>query len=177
MNKNNAYIYVISFAVALAIVGGYFYPRIKESTNATGSPVDSTFSTAKIAQINITPSIETATSTSIQNTDTSNRWVTGSYVACTGVGTSLTAYTGAGLASLTVKAATTTTRAPATVSNTNLVMDAVVSTSTPFAFNAATSTGTSNPGLLIWSSGSYMTWFFNATNTAACSVGISYIAS
>lgn len=172
--KNNIFIGVIGilvgFAVAYALFGNQ-QPVVRLS-----SAVGTTFNTAKVAQINFSPATASATSTSILNTDESDRYVESAYVACGSVGTSQTAYTGAGLAALVFTAGTTTANAPATPTASALQsMLVTVSTSTTDSF-IATTTYTS-PFSRRWNAGSYMTFFSNATNTAACTVGVHYLAS
>lgn len=149
-----------------------------------GSSVGSTFNTAKFAGIDWTLT-NGATSTSVLNSDASDRYVTSFEVGCQSVGTSLTAVTGAGLISLQISAATTSTSAPAVVSNTNLVGGGVmvIATSTPQFVEASSTASTAVPNTgrstiaNVWSAGSYMTFWSNATNTAACVVGVRYLAS
>jgi hypothetical protein len=161
-----------------AIVGGYFYPKF---AFVGGAPTGSTYGTQKQASIVFAPATGSATSTSILNTDSTDRMVTIVQNVCGGVGTSQTAYTGAGLASLTLKAATTTTSAPAIVSNTNLVESIVISTSTSdFVMASSTSSGlvgtsAASLGSLRWPTNTYLTFFTNATNTAICTVGVQYV--
>jgi len=154
---------------------------------AGSSTAGSTFNTAKFAGIAVSPTApgSNATSSSILNTDVNDRFVTGIRVGCEAVGTSKTAYTGAGLASLTLSIATSSTAAPATNSNTNLVGGGVVTiaTSTPQFIEASSTASTAVPNTgssavnNLWLAGSYITFTFNATNTAACTVGVDYIAS
>lgn len=184
MNKN---IYFIGVIAIIAIIGSYFYPKSVTTTvekTIVGSAVGTTFNTAKVAQINFSPATAAATSTSILNSDDSARWVTDSFSYCSGVGTSKVAYSGGGLANLIFQAATTSTSNPNTVTNTNAVMNITISTTTTGGFSSnATTTATTTgayglyPGYQYWSSGSYMTFWSNATNTAACTVGVKYVPS
>lgn len=166
---------IVGVLVVLAIAGGYFYPKAL-NTVVLGSPVGSTFNTAKIAAINFAPTTGSATSTSILNTDASDRYVIDGFAFCTGVGSSQVAYTGTGLNALTLKAATTTTNAPAGVSNTNNALALTIATSSNVTSNASTTVAT-NAFAGVWGSGTYMTFFTNATNTAACNIGVHYLAS
>jgi len=172
MNKTKASIIGVIVLIVGAIVG------FLSNTEApiTGSAVGTTFNSAKVAQINFSPATGSATTTSILNTDDSNRWVKRSFAFCTGVGTSYTAYTGAGLAALTFKVATTSTAAPALVTNTNYASDMTIATSSTFS---AVSSSTINASAVanVWASGSYLTFIANATNTAACTVGVEYAGS
>ena len=167
------YLKVIIGIVAVGvIVGAYYYPIATKEVGA-GSSVGTTFNSAKVAQVNISPT-NSATSTSILNTDDTDRWVTSNFAACTGLGTSYTAVTGAGLAAVTLTSATTTTSAPATISNTNSIALTVATATPNYMINTVLTTNTLTG---LWKSGSYMSWAFNATNTAACTVGVTYLAS
>lgn len=153
---------------------------------ASSSPTGSTFNSAKFAGIVMAPATGTATSTSVQNTDSNDRYVISTRVGCEGLGTSLTAYTGAALASLTLTVATSSTQAPATLTPTFRVALITIATSSP-VFSLATSTtgvggavttGTAtNTMASVWPAGSWMTFATNATNTAVCTVGVDYIGS
>lgn len=167
---------VVALFVAI-FIGRYFGPVYTNTTqvNAVTSPVGTTFNSAKVAQINITPSTASATSTGVLNTDSYDRYIEAMYGACSGVGTSLTAYTGAGLASLglTVTAATGTTAAPNTITNTNSFVMTVATTTVDSFASTTSATNLSR----VWATGSYLNFAFNATNTAACTVGVHYIGS
>lgn len=127
-----------------------------------------------------------ATTSSIYNGTGNDLFVTHVIVGCQGVGTSKTAYTGAGLASLTVYAATTSTSNPANVTNANKVGggNLVIGTSTAQFMEAsstsaglATGLGGSNLVNNIWPASSYMTFTTNATNTAVCTFGVGVTSS
>lgn len=168
------YILGIVAAVVLAgtIYGAYQYPQ---NQLLAGSAVGTTFSTAKVAQVNISPATQSATSSSVLNTDASDRFLEGNYFSsCTGVGTSQTNLTGTGLAALTISMATTSVSSLGSQGNTQLGV-VTVSTSTAFSNNASTTINTDYRG--DWASGTYLTFTFNATNTAACTVGVHYHAS
>lgn len=172
MNK-----YLISFIATVvifgAIVGGYYYPEYPFISGATNNPVATVYNTAKVAQINFSPTLA-ATSTSILNSDATDRIVTDSFGDCNTVATSKTAYDGTGLAVLTFSAATTSTSAPATVTNANVVMSNTIATSTPDRYFASTTIGVLDYGR-VWATGTYMTFWSNATNTAVCTVGVHYV--
>lgn len=163
--------------VSWAIYGAYQYPL------AVGSPAGSTFSNAKFA--GATASLATpganGTSTSILNTDSSDRYITSLVAACSGVGTSRVAYTGGGLAALLITAATTSTAAPSSLpSGYNTILGAAITmpTSTPASGVASSTMGTGmSTTTLIWAANSYLTFQTNATNTAACTFGAHYVGS
>ncbi len=169
-------------AAILLGIAGLFLPHSQivnrtEQIIAAGSPAGSVFNSAKVAAINMAPSTGSATSSSIFNGDSSDRIVTDGFAACSGIGTSQTAYTGAGLANLVLKAATTSASGAANVGN-NGPLTVIIATSTASDFNVASSTYVSTAGFIQrWAAGSYMTFSFNATNTAACTVGVHYLAT
>jgi len=169
---------IVSAVAILAVLAIATFLLSKKPVSSGSAGVGATFNSAKIAEINMTPSTGTATSTSIYNGDDDDRIVTDAFASCSGIGTSYTAYTGTGLTSagLLLKAATTTTSAPASVTNTNLAMSISIATTTPSDMYVATSTyGTAY--WQRWGAGTYMTFFTNATNTAACSIGVHYIGT
>lgn len=151
------------------------YSVFFRTTTAFGSATGTTFNDSKVATIVFTPGTS-ATSTSILNTDASDRKIESFKYDCSGVGTSLTAYTGAGLASLVFTAATSSTASPAVNNNTNTI-PLTVSTSTVDSFNTVGG-ATTTPALnRVWAAGSYMNFYSNATNTASCIIGVSYLGT
>lgn len=187
MNK-----YIVSAIVLVAgalIAGAYYYPQVA----AVGAPsaTGTTFTSQKIATVVMAPTAAGATTTSILNSDSFDRWIDETVVACSGVGTSRTAYTGAGLAAWFVRMATTSTSAPNSFGgNTNYVTTMTIATSSAFSFVASSSPSqylsSSDPTVAtssmpavnrFWPSGSYLTIDYNATNTATCTVGVSYFGS
>lgn len=184
---------VVVGLVSGALVAGLVLSYQKEKTTyvtntvASASPVNTTFNTAKFAGIVSVPATGTATSSSILNSDSNDRYVTNVRVGCASIGTSLTAYSGAALATLTLTVGTTSSSAPANVSLWSTVAKFVVPTSSP-AFVLSTTTtpvaaggagaGTATTTMaLVWNAGTYMTFAWNATNTAACTVGVDYLGS
>lgn len=194
--KQNLTLVGIVLILAVAIGGAYLFPQVQQQV-ALGSPAGTTFVTAKVAQINLSPT-NGATSTSILNSDVSDRYITDNFIGCTGATTTFTAVTGAGLSTFgwVIKAATTSTAAPAVIANTNLVMNDSIATGTVAAgvasdyggivLVASSSIATSSPfvsnagassQIFRWAANSYLTFWSNATNTAACTVGVHYVAS
>lgn len=170
--------------VILAIAGAYSYPESKtiplvEQGETLGLSTGTTFNTMKLASIVFTPATGSATSTSILNTDSSDRKIQNFFYDCSSVGTSFTAYTGGGLVSdgVIFSFATTSTAAPATPQTTNAI-NLRVATTTPDSYNTI-GTATTTPTALqrVWAAGSYGTISSNATNTASCVVGVTYFAS
>jgi hypothetical protein len=174
MNKK---MLVITLA-ALALIGGaYLYPKKTPSITVGTSPVGTEFGTAKIASINFSLASHLATSTSIFNNSQQDRIIKDTFVACDTVGTSKTAYTGAGLANLIIRIATTTTNSPAIVSNTNYIGNyTAVATTSPVVYTASSTEGVITGYSRVWPSQTYLTFSSNATNTAQCTVGASYLA-
>jgi len=165
---------ILGALIVVAIAGAYLYPQAQILTGTTSG----TAGTQHIAEFAFNPTVATATSTSVLNSDAQDRVVRGVDVACSGVGTSKTAYTGAGLAALTFTAATTSTSAPAALGNTNYTFNATVGTSTTDVYVATTTSNGVNSATgnsMRWQTGTYMTVASNATNTAACVVSVSYL--
>lgn len=179
---NNTTYWIVGIIGVILLVGAYFFPS---STNTTtvqnvGSAAGTTSNTAKFAGVVAVPSAPgaNATSSSILNGDAGDRYITSVKVGCESVGTSKTAYTGAGLASLQVTMSTTSTAAPTAGGTT--ISTITIATSTPtFLQASSTASGTSGTGsfLYIWQSGSYLTFTTNATNTATCTFGGDYFQS
>lgn len=187
MNKKHSIALIV---VALVALGAYFFPRsvyqtivqqVPGQSLGAASPVGSNFSNAKFAGVTIslvTPGAN-GTSTSILNTDVYDRYVTATKIGCQVVGTSQTAYTGAGLSSLQFSVGTTSTSAPGThISWANVMKNFAVSTSTVDLLVSSSTLATATSTLAsVWPTGSYMTFSTNATNTAQCTVGVDYFGS
>lgn len=169
-----------AFLGSLAFFGYTPFLKVTQVLNPLGSAAGTTFNSAKVAQVNMSPSTASATTTSLQNTDGSDRWVTDSFVNCTGDSTSKTFLTGTGLAALTLKTATTSVANLGLQGSTAYATNITVSTSTNFTYNASTTPsvaiGTGAVAYL-WKAGSYLTFLFNATSSAACTVGVHYLGS
>lgn len=170
----------LKYLLILAVLGGVLwagitYPEVK---SAFGSPTGTTFNTAKMVAVDMAPLTATATSTSVLNTDDSARWIADfGFAGCTGAGTSYTFpnTNATGLASLAVQAATTSTTGLGLMGNTNYALNMNVSTSSSIYTQSSTSTPPTQAGY--WAPGTYMTFVFNATSTAACVVEMDYIPS
>jgi hypothetical protein len=177
MNKNT--LIAIGVIVVLLALGIFYFGMSKSSVQGTASPQGTSLNDTKQAAvtINLANPGANATSTSILNTDGNDRFITSEHAVCEGVGTSQTAYTGAGLASLTLKMATSSTAAPTTNANTNTLPTVTVSTTTPnFGISSSTvATPGNNLVSNVWAAGSYLTISANATNTALCTVGVNYL--
>lgn len=173
---------------ALAFFGLTPYGKTVIRETIGSSSAGTTFNTAKFAAIsvNLATAGANATSSSILNGDSNDRFITAVKAGCQGVGSSQTVAVGAGLASLTFKVATSAAATPTGLSNTNLVgqMAFTIGTSTAnFVMASSTAAGqngiAAGNGLVnnIWASGSYLTFFFTATNTATCVLGVDYMGS
>lgn len=180
---NNTIKSIIGVVIGLIVgfVGGYTMNHDKVAGAAIPSGVGATFNTARVATIEWSLAGPTSTSTSVFNSDATDREIESVKVICSGMGTSLTPLTGAGLVSLQFKAATTSTQAPAIISNTNtLLTNAVISTTTPDMYISTSTPGLSGSSnsdyVRVWASGSYLSFSTNATNTAQCLVGVAYLA-
>lgn len=171
--------------MAIGIVVGWFMP-FQAAMQLSTTPQGGTFNTAKFygVAVNLAAPGANATSSSIQNTTGNDLYVTAIKAGCENVGTSQTAYTGAGLSKLLMTAATSSTAAPATNSNTNTVGSTAmtIGTSTAqFAEASSTASNGTTPGSSlinnIWLAGSWMTFTTNATNTAQCTFGVDAFSS
>lgn len=177
---------LIAAVIAGGVYGGYKYllvPQIQQVAGA--SPQGATGRSAyqyNIYGVNMAAPGANATSSSVLNNSGQNLFVTGLKANCTGVGTSKTAYTGAGLAALTFAIGTSTTANPPTASslgnepgNSTLT---VATSSTLFGMSSSTeaSPGNGNPGI-VWANNTYMTWQSNATNTAICTLSTDVTSS
>ncbi len=167
---------VIAAVVAGGVFGGYKFllspTAIMQVASAT--PVGSTFNTAKTAYISVAPATLAASSTSILNPDTNGSYVTSLNSACTNVGNSFTSITGTGLASLTLTAATTSVPNNGAQGNTNTIVG-TQATTTPFSLLQAAVSSTGSAVSDFWAGGTYLTLTYNATNTMACTAGVTYI--
>lgn len=174
---------ILSLLVAAAIVGSYFFPQsITKIEQMAGSPTNSTFGTQKV--LGVIMDMSQGTSTSIQNNSASSVVATTLNYACTGVGTSQTAYTGVGLASVSIKIATTsvtstgsTPTSNVAVGNTNLMVSTTLATTTSSTLVSSSTVAIGGTVLnAIIPSGAFVTVFTNATNTALCSINLDTIS-
>jgi hypothetical protein len=167
--------YILAFIgaviVAGAIYGAYLYPQVSQ---LAGSPVGTTFNTDKVAAVDMSPLTANATTTYLYNSDASDRIITDGFGSCGGVGTSGAAQGGAGgLAALVITMGTSsvgTGNLPTTLAGTF-----TIATSAPEAYTATTTF--TQVAARRWPSATYLGISFNATNTAACIVGVKYLAS
>ncbi len=169
---------ILKIVLAVVVLGavtylGMSYPKVMLGV---ASPVGATNSDAKIASIAMLPRSTTATSTSILNSDATDRIVTDAGVTCTGL-TNMFGNSATGVATFRWVAATSSTAAPATIIPSTLsAMDVTVATSSVDGFTA-TSTYTSAFSRR-WNANSYMVFETNATSSAAaCTPFVHYVAS
>lgn len=179
-------IYVL---LAIGIVIGWFVP-FQTAMQLSTTPQGGTTTSASFYSIaaNLATPGANATSSSILNPTGNDLYATTIRVGCENIGSSFTPYTGVGTTSagLTLSIATSSTAAPATNANTNLVGGGtiVIATSSP-QFGIATSTmaatgagiGGSGKPYIIWGAGTYMTFTASATNTAQCTYGVDAFSS
>jgi hypothetical protein len=169
-------------AVALVLVGfavgyGVFGNKVTviEQIGQAVSVAGVTNSTARLASVVAAPpTTATATTTSLYNGDGVDRAITDAFAYCTGVGTSRTYLTGAGLAALTVQMSTSTIAGDAK-RNTNYPATFTVATSSAWAWENYLGTSATDMNL-VWPSATYLNITFNATNTAACTIGVHYLS-
>lgn len=167
--------------VALVIVGffvGYksnVEVRYVEPIGQAVSTAGVSNTSAKIASITVAPALTAGTTTSIYNGSGVDRFIQNSFVACTGVGSSLTYLTGAGLAAWTVQMSTSSSAVDAKT-NANYASNITIATSSAWSYTASSTKGVLGDVSGIWPSATYLNITFNATNTAACTVGTSYLS-
>jgi hypothetical protein len=174
----------LTLAVIGAVLGtvaffGYS-PFVKVVQDTFGaSPANTTFQTQK--QLGVVMNLAAGTSTSVQNTTANDLYAHDLDYVCTGVGTSQTAYTGAGLASLTLKVSTTSTSlvgstptSNVAVTNTNTAVSTTIATGSVTTLVGSSTLGYSGSTALTEDipAGSWATFYTNATNTAACSFSL-----
>lgn len=166
--------------IGYAIYGAYQYPQTQVMVQGASS-AGTNYNTAKFAGtvVSLATPGSGATSTSMLNTDGVDRYVTAFKIACSGVGTSQTAYTGTGLSILGVSIGTTTAANPASfLSSAAIALNYSVGTTTQSVVVASSTTATATSSLaMVWPTNTYMTFFWNATNTAVCTEGVDYIGS
>lgn len=172
--------YIVAVLVLIAIAGAYFYPESLPTPTPLGvasSTAGATNNDAKRVSIAMAPISAAATSTSILNSDATDRIVIDAGVTCTGL-TNMFGSDSAGLVNYRWTAGTSSVAAPtASVINATLAaMNVTVATTTPDGFTA-TSTYT-NPYARRWNAGSYMVFQTTGTSSAAaCTPYLSYVAS
>lgn len=142
------------------------------------SPTGATFNDAKVAEIAMVPIDLTSTTTSILNTDGSDRVVDSSFVSCATTSQTVFGSHGAGLATWAFQMATTAVANLGLQGNTNHVADLTVPTSTADASYVASSSipvlGNRNR---IWPANTYLSMLSVGSSTNAtitCQAGVYY---
>lgn len=176
--KNSFIIVAVAFIALVVGAAVYLMGGHKQITASTAAV---TANDAKIAEFNFAPTTAAATTTSVLNSDSQDRIITSFDTACSGLGTSLTAYTGAGLAALVFKVATSSTDTPNNLSNTNYVYNGTIATSSSSFYDASSTPGLTSATVVNfnrrWPAGTYLTVSSNATNTASCILNARYLQS
>ena len=174
----------LAFAVVGAVAGLVAFfglsPFGKEVVQQiAGSSTGTTFNTAKVAAVVMSPTTSSATSTSILNTDASDRIILDNFVSCAGATTTAFGADSLGLATWKWGAATTSGAAPqpSILNSVNAAMNINVATGTYDAYTAS-STYTA-VYTRRWAAGSYLTFQTNGTTTPSlsCVAGVHYIGS
>lgn len=191
MNKTN----IVLAVVAVVAVLGLFLPTTREKEVATIRGIvrqevsnamrsfggvgtaGNTFNTAKVASVIMTPSAigNNGTSSSILNTDATDRFITDAFVACANATSTVFSPTG-GVANWQVFAATTSAaNANVSIATPNLALNVNVATGT-YDVYVSTSTYTAT-FTRRWLTNSYLTFGWNATSSggSSCNVGVHYI--
>jgi len=164
--------------VACFILGAFivhsFFPSVIVQSVAGASPAGSTFSTAK--EYSVTMALTgTGTTTSIQNTDSNNRYVKNNFAFCTGLTQASSAL--AGSLSYTVATTSQNFTGSTTAPTTNATPAGVIAMATSTGAGYTASSTWPTPYYQIWQPGQWMTFNWNATDTAVCTVGLSTLAS
>lgn len=178
---------VIALVVAGGVLGGYRYLLSKPQPQlAATTPQGGTTSSALFYSVaaNLGAPGANATSSTVFNNsygiNGSDLYITSVTAGCENVGTSQTAYTGAPLSALTLSVATSSTAAPATNGNTNLVGGGTITigtSTTQYTIASTTATIGSPKVYNLWASGSALDFTTNATNTAQCTFGVNAFSS
>lgn len=172
MTNTQKSIAILGLIVLLGVLyGAYQFPVAQQYTTTGVSTGTTTNTSAKRYTVTIAPL--SATTTSLYNSDGTDRGIIDVVALCTGVGTSQNFTDGAGLLSnaWNVKAATTSTANNGLQGNTSNIFKINLATTTPTQYGATSTTPFPTDVTRIWPAGTYLTFWFSATNTAACTVG------
>lgn len=178
MNNSQLLKWVGIIAGVLAVIGGYFYPGGTSTIVQSFGTTSGNSSTRSTAGFAFNPTSASATTTSsLLNSDGNDRVITSVDTACSGLGTSQTAYSGSGLAALNFQIATTSTSAPVTLGNTNYIYNSTIATSSTTFYESTSTPGLTAGNLQVrrWPASTYVTVSSNATNTAACIINVNYL--
>lgn len=173
-NMKNKIVFAVIAAIAVLIIG---FVISSSSENVKGvSSAGVTNTSAKLYTASLVPSTDTATTTSLYNSDSTDRAIVSTVGYCSSVGTSKTFLTGTGLASWLVQLATSSVGNLGLQGNTNYAASLTLSTSSPWVFVSSTTEPVLNAVGRTWPSGTYLNITFNATNTAACTIGVNTVS-
>lgn len=159
-----------SIIVILIIAFGYVAFVRPAPIAGAPSPVGTFQSTPQIAQISITPTTSTGTSTFILN-NSNDRAIYAFESYCSGVGSSI-GNLGAGGWTLTAATSSTITT---TSTNSNYAASLNIATTSSIVYAATSTWGAGADLLRLWPAGTYLGLFYNATNTAACTDIVKFV--
>lgn len=166
---------VVVIAIIVAVITYIGHENVAGGVSSAGA----SNSTAKLASVTMAPALAAGTTTGILNTDGTDRQIIDSFVSCTNTGSSLPYLTGLTSGSLSawgVAMSTSTGTGVGLGGNLNYASNLTIATTSPWAYTASTTLGVGGVVGLIWPTNTYLNIVFNATNTAACTVGVHYLS-
>lgn len=171
----------ILLVVLIVLSVGLYFHSPKSTAQFTAGVTSSagvTNSTAKLFSVTMSPSVASATTTSLLNSDSTDRMITGNILGCTGVGNSQAYLTGAGLLTggWALQFSTSTVGSTGLQGNLNYAGNISIATSSAWLQQASSTLGVLGAVGLVWPASTYLNFTFNATNTAACTIGVSAIS-
>lgn len=167
--------------VAVLVIIGVLFYESKSTQTAQAPATPGTISSGRQAfSVTMAPLTASATTTTIVNNTSFDRAIIDVEAYCQGVGTSYTYpnTSATGLANLLAQIATTSVSGLGLQGNTNYVGNLTISTTTPLGdtyTGASTTTPYPTDVSRIWPAGTGLSFTFNATNTAACTISGSYL--
>ena len=173
--KNNITNILLVVLIALC-VGLYFKSSVHNYSVQGISSTSVTNNTARSYSITVAPATASATTTSLINTDATDRAITSSFAVCTAVGNSFTFTSGAALTSWLLQMSTSTVSGLGLQGNTNFAASLTLATTTAWMPYTASTTPGVTPSYFVWPSGIALNMTFNATNTAACTIGVTALS-
>ncbi len=170
------YIFTGIAALVVGVIIGFVYhvSSVGGSASSTGTYNNG----VGVSSITLLPTTANGTSTSILNSGASDRAIIGTNVMCTGVGTSQVFGSGSGLLSAgwTLTAATTTGASAGLGANANYILNTTLATTTGLVYNASSTEGVLAFNSRLWPVNTYLTFNFNATNTASCGLNVTWFS-
>ncbi len=175
--KNKIIIAIVGALLGAGIYAAFF--ASEPTISAVSTSTTATFSTSKIAETGFAPSSASATSsTSLYNSDSTDRVIINAFAYCNGLDTSKVYLTGGPLANLIFTLGTTSNTANSSIATAANKFTLTVATTTPSGiYVSTTTTPFPDDSTRLWASGTYLLINANATNTAACVAGVHYLAS